>query len=116
VVLFEAGKLGNPNYPKLHFVLAILNGQLGANFKLAKHCPKPDAGFGDVQGVGEVTVGAGTVTAGDSHRQHRLGSAITTFVIHFNSLLDLPAAKLTEAILYYFKAPANSPNGRGSPS
>jgi len=91
VVLLEAGKLGNPNHAKLHFVLAILNGQSAADLKLAVDETQPDAGLGDVQRVGQITVGgAGTVIAGDSHRQNGLGSVVAASIVHF----QLPAARL----------------------
>ena len=52
VMLFEAGELGNPNDPKFHFVLAVLDRQLAANRELAADEPQPDAGFGNVQSMG----------------------------------------------------------------
>lgn len=86
-MLFEARELGNPNHTKLNFVLAVLDGQLASDLELAADEAQPDAGFGDVQGMGQITVGlAGIFTAGDSHRQNCFGSVVTTAVIHFYSL------------------------------
>ncbi|MFZ0801097.1 MAG: hypothetical protein WBQ09_07985 [Terriglobales bacterium] len=90
MVLLEAGKLGNPNHAKLHFVLAVLNGQSAADLELTVDETQPDAGFSDVQGVSQVAIGAGTVIAGDSYRQNGLSSVVAASIVHF----QLPAARL----------------------
>jgi hypothetical protein len=83
VVLLEASKLRNPNHPKFRFMLAILNGQLAANLELAANETQPDTGFGDIQSMRQIAVGAGNVVTGDSHRQDSFGSVVTASIIHF---------------------------------
>jgi hypothetical protein len=117
VVLFETGELGNPNDPKLRFVLAVLNRQSAPDLELPADETQPDAGCGDVESMRQVTVsGTGTVVAGDSHRQNCLSSVVATAVIHFQLPAGVAARKLTEAILPRFQAAANGPNGWESPS
>ena len=86
VMLFEAGELGNPNDAKLHFVLAVLNGQSAADLELAVDETQPDTGFGDVQGMSQIAVRAtGTVIAGNSYRQNCFGAAVAASVVHFET-------------------------------
>jgi len=89
VVLFEAGKLRNPNHPKLHFVLAVLNSKVTADLEQTADKAQPDAGFVDVQGMRQITVGgSGAVIARDSHWQNCFGSIVTASITQFHSLLD----------------------------